>query len=152
VTPGRGGGVTYLDGNNLMGRIPGAGGRDGRLALLRHLGHHRVPRPCCVVFDGPPPARGARREESHGPVRILYAAPESADSVIRKRVRPGDIVVTDDFELQGSCRAAGARIVRGEDFLRSLKPRGGEKPEKPAGPAKGEVEELLALFGPEDPP
>lgn len=142
----RGGGITYIDGNNLMGGAHSGRGRDDRDRFLDELLKFRLPRPSCVVFDGPSPGnRGP--EGRRGPVRIIYAAPDSADTVLRKRVRPGDTVVTSDFALQGSCRAAGARILSGPDFLRNLKPLTRGASEKPSGVTESELEAWIALFG-----
>jgi hypothetical protein len=141
-----GGGITYLDGNNLMGGAPPDEGRDARDRFLDELLKFRLPKPSCVVFDGPPPRRG-NPSRTRGILRIIYAAPESADAVLRNRAGPGDTVVTSDFALQGSCRAAGARVLTGPEFLRSLRPLGGKTAEKPAGITESEVEAWMALFG-----
>lgn len=146
MPPPRGGGTTYIDGNNLMGGATGGVGRDGRDRFLEELLKFKLPKPSCVVFDGPPPANRSP-EGRRGHLKVLYAAPDSADTVLRKRVGPGDTVVTSDFALQGSCRAAGARVLSGPDFLRGLKPLTRGAPEKPSGITGAELEAWLALFG-----
>jgi len=141
-----GGGTTYLDGNNLMGGVRPGAGSDERDRFLEELLKYRLPKPSCVVFDGPPPRRG-NPERTRGFLRILYAAPETADTVLRNRAGPGDTVVTSDFSLQGSCRAAGARVLTAPEFLRGLKPLRGRTAEKPAGVTESEVEAWMSLFG-----
>jgi predicted RNA-binding protein with PIN domain len=141
-----GGGTTYLDGNNLMGGARQDSGRDERDKFLEELLKYRLPKPSCVVFDGPPPRQGSP-ERTRGVLKVIYAAPETADTVLRLRARPGDTVVTSDFALQGSCRAAGARVLTGNEFLRGLVPLGGKTAEKPAGVTDSEVEAWMALFG-----
>ena len=143
----RGGGTTYLDGNKLMGGFPSGAGSDGRVGFLGELAGFHIPKPCCVVFDGPPPAAARGAETQMQGFRVLFAANRSADSVILERVRPGDSVVTSDFALAGSCRAAGARVIGGREFLGSLRPRREPRTEKPSAVSAEEVAELLRHFG-----
>lgn len=130
-----------------MGGARPGDSRDDRERFLQELRRFRLPKPCCVVFDGPQPRSGGPGEVRMGSLRIIFGGSESADAVLRRRARPGDTVVTSDFALQGSCRAAGARVMRGPDFLRGLKPLAAHSGEKPASSTEAEMEEFLALFG-----
>lgn len=146
------GGTTYLDGNNIMGcSAPGRGPGD-RERFLGELLRFKLPRPCWVVFDGPPPHPGGRREGVVAGVRVLYSAPRKADAVLLERVRPGDLLVTRDRDLGHSAKARGARVMEPDDFLRGRSPMDAGPREKPEGLSAAELEFWNSIFGDGDPP
>ncbi len=136
----------YVDGNNLIGGGHGSRGEDARPLLVNRLLSLRMPRPCVVVFDGPPFAEGGGKS-SRGAFSLLFSGKRSADDVIAERLRKGDVVVTRDRELTLRARDRQARAVAPKEFLEGLRPlrvrpSGGEKPEP-----GGDVSEWLAIFG-----
>lgn len=138
--------TTILDGNNLLGMLRKGPKRAGdREHLLELLSRYRLPTPCLVVFDGPPPASSLHKAR-RGKVLIQYASPRKADDVISARVRPGDVVVTADRELALRCRDRRARILSPSSFMEGLKPRATAEGEKPAATSV-DVEEWLEFFG-----
>ncbi len=141
-----------LDGNNILGRLSPTPRTEGdREQLLHRLLRLRLPKPCTVVFDGPPPGPAVSPEFQMGGVRVVYAGGRSADDVILARVKPGDQVVTADRDLALRCRGRRARAQDPRSFMESLKPavvpRGGS--EKPSGDDV-DVQEWLQFFGTED--
>ena len=106
----------WFDGNNLIGQSAAAAAADPRprreflaaLAAYRRAGGGRL----LVFFDGDDPGRS----DLPPGVAVRYAAPESADAAIARRLReaarPGEItVVTNDLELGARCRRAGASTL-----------------------------------------
>lgn len=134
----------FLDGNNILGRAPEGAEDRSRERLLARFQGCRLPSPCVLVFDGPPP--GSARLGSRGRLAVVYSGSRTADEVILSRVKSGDHVVTDDRALALACRGRRARIQSSGEFLASLKPRGGAEPEKPGATAV-DVEEWLKVFG-----
>ncbi len=136
----------YIDGNNLIGGGRGGRGEDARPLLLNRLLSLRLPRPCVIVFDGPPFSEGGGMD-GHGAFRLLFSGGRSADDVIAERLRKGDVVVTRDRELGLRARDRQARAVAPKEFLEGLRPlrfgpSSGEKPEP-----GGDISEWLAIFG-----
>lgn len=138
----------YLDGNNLLSVALGTRKGGSRERLLLHLANYRLPSPCSVVFDGPPPREG-KGQRRMGRLSVVYAAPRSADDVIASRVRPKDVVVTGDRDLALRCRDKQAGVVSPREFLSGLKPLSGKRTEKPDA-TDVNVEEWLEIFGGED--
>jgi hypothetical protein len=145
------GGTTYLDGNNIMGFAAPSRGAGDRERFLGELLRFKLPRPCCVVFDGPSPSPGGRNEGVVAGVRVLYSAPRKADAVLLERVRPGDLLVTRDRDLGHSAKARGARVMDPDEFLGGLSPRGAGPREKPEGLSDAEMEFWNSVFGGEEP-
>jgi hypothetical protein len=138
----------YLDGNNLLSAAVGSRTGGARERLLVRLANFRLPSPCTVVFDGPPPPESKGRRRMGG-LSVVYCAPRSADEVILARVRPGDRVVTGDRDLALRCRDRQARVVPPQEFLSALKPAGRKDAEKPDATAV-DVQAWLKLFGGEE--
>lgn len=75
-----------------------------------------------VVFDGFPPVNTSLSDESLG-IEVVFSGSLSADERIQRLVdkaaNPKNlIVVTDDRQVQFSARAAGARVMGAEGFLK----------------------------------
>ncbi len=139
----------YLDGNNILGGGRSREGRDARPGLLNHLLSLRLPKPCVVVFDGPPFPQGAGLPATRGALRVLFSGARTADALIVERLRRGDTVVTRDRELGLRARDRQARPLSPEAFFGSVAPARGVSPsEKPAVP--GDLEEWLRIFGEKD--
>ena len=137
--------TTIIDGNNLLGMLRKGPKRAGdREHLLELLAGYRLPSPCLVVFDGPPPGSSLHRTR-RGKVLIQYASPRKADDVIFARARHGDVVVTADRELALRCRDRQAKVQSPSAFMDGLKPRAAAQGEKPAS-ASVDVEEWLEFF------
>lgn len=107
-----------VDGNNLMGRL-GGGTAEGLVKELADVARARRKK-LVVVFDGPPPAGGAKVQPL-GDLTIVYAAPRTADEEIVRRIQEsrdprGLTVVTDDRALAGAVAAAGARTVGTDSY------------------------------------
>ena len=135
----------FLDGNNLLSAVVGSRKGGARERLLVHLASFRLPSPCTVVFDGPPPLEG-RGQRRMGRLSVVYAAPRSADEAILARVRRGDRVVTGDRDLALRCRDRQAGVVSPQEFLSALKPVSEGRTEKPDATGV-DVEAWLKLFG-----
>ncbi len=152
-----------IDGHNLIGQglIPGIDlqQEDDEARLVRWL---RARQPnlrskMTVIFDGGIPG-GMSLALSGGGVTVIFAAQRrsNADRVIlnrvRKAARPQEIiVVTNDADLRAQVQRAGARLMRGDAFIRRL-----QRPLRQVGPAspkekpnlsKQEVDEFLQMFG-----
>lgn len=136
-----------LDGNNILGVATSAPRSQGdRERLLHRLLRYKLPRPCTVVFDGPPPGPAVASDFQMGSVRVTYSGNRSADDVILARARPGDVVVTADRDLAVRCRARRAKAAAPREFLAGLEPaaRGHER-EKPSDTAV-DVDEWMEFF------
>lgn len=136
----------YLDGNNLIGGGFGSRGEDRRPSLLNHLLAFRLPRPCVVVFDGPPFSEGGGVSGA-GAFRLIFSGSRKADDLIAERLRRGDTVVTRDRDLILRARDRQARAVAPKEFFEGLRPLRvrpscREKPEP-----GGDIAEWLAVFG-----
>jgi len=138
----------YLDGNNLLGVLGLRGPGDTRVLLVNRLLGMRLPKPCVLVFDGPP-AREVASGASGGGLRVLFSGARSADDLIAERLGRGDRVVTRDRELGLRARDRGARPVGPADFFADLRPArraaDGEKPQPGS-----DLEEWMRLFGGEE--
>lgn len=121
----------YLDGNNLAGSLGLRGAEDSRMALLNHLLKFRLPRPCVVVFDGPPAAESPLPRQ--GALRVVFSGKRTADDWIIEKVVRGDVVVTRDGELSRRVRDRQGRHTPPSEFMSSLKTsrerKSSEKPE-----------------------
>ncbi len=136
-----------LDGNNILGVASSAPRSEGdRERLLHRLLRYKLPRPCTIVFDGPPPRPAVSSDFQMGGVRVAYSGKRSADEVILARAKPGDIVVTADRDLALRCRSLRAKSAAPKEFLAGLKPsqRGHER-EKPSDTAV-DVDEWMEFF------
>ena len=104
-----------IDGTNVLHALARAGGPlpatavIGRLRALVPPGVNVV-----LVLDGSPPPGGIDRRLTSG-IEVRYAGRRSADALLIHLVgaaAAGTLVVTDDFALAGSLRAAGARTAQ----------------------------------------
>ena len=136
-----------LDGNNILGVASSAPRREGdRERLLHRLLRYRLPKPCAIVFDGPPPGAAVSPEFQIGGIRVAYSGNRTADDVILARARPGDTVVTADRDLAIRCRSLRARALDPRDFLNGLEPaRRGRETEKPSDTAV-DVDDWMEYF------
>jgi len=138
----------YLDGNNLLGALGLRGPGDTRVLLVNRLLGMRLPRPCVVVFDGPPAPEVTSASAGAG-LRVLFSGTRSADDLIAERVGRGDRVVTRDRELGLRARDREARPVAPAAFFADLKPaRRGSDGEKPL--PGSDLQEWMRLFGGEE--
>lgn len=117
-----------IDGYNLIHQTPelflAADLGQGRQALLLALGLYRKKRPhrLTVVFDGGQDLEPRRASVQGVPV-IFSGARLKADQVIVELARAqgsGATVITDDRELAGLCRAAGAEVIEARVFAARL--------------------------------
>ena len=137
--------MTYIiDGHNLIGVMPDIklGDPDDEVRLLERLRLYRSTREghsILAFFDGsdlpPNPAQvlGSRSHRLSSPgVEVRFSQPgETADDAIiaflQSQTQPGQYaVITNDTELAGRARAAGASALRASDFAPRLarrKPR-----------------------------
>ena len=142
--------VTYIiDGHNLIGVMPDIklGDPDDEVRLLERLRLYRASKAghnILAFFDGsdlppnPAQALGPRSNRLSSPgIEVHFSAPgQTADDAIvaflRGRTEPGQYaVITNDTELAGRARAAGASALRASDFA----PRLARRKPRPA-PAK----------------
>ncbi len=137
----------FLDGNNILGVATASPRSEGdRERLLHRLLRLHLPRPCTVVFDGPPPGPAVAAEFQMGGARVAYSGTRTADDLILGRVRPGDTVVTADRDLATRCRGKRAKSVDPKTFLKDLAPAPSEaEPEKPAA-SSVDVDEWMDYF------
>ena len=142
-----------LDGTNILGVATSAPRSEGdREKLLHDLLRLRLPRPCTIVFDGPPPGPAVSSDFQMGGARVVYSGNRSADEVILSKVRPGDQVVTADRDLAIRCRGRRAKTVDPRTFLSGLKsPRSERGQEKPAATSV-DVDEWMDYFGHKEEP
>ena len=136
-----------LDGNNILGVASSAPRSEGdRERLLHRLLRYKLPKPCTIVFDGPPPGPAVSSDFQMGGVRVAYSGNRSADEVILSRARPGDVVVTADRDLAIRCRSLRAKAAAPKEFLAGLKPASrGQEREKPSDTAV-DVDEWMEFF------
>ena len=143
----------WFDGNNLIGQSAAAAAADPRprreflaaLAAYRRAGGGRL----LAFFDGDDPWWSSLPPG----VAVRYAAPESADEAIVRRLRettrPAEItVVTNDLELGARCRRAGASILDWAAFAAKMRfhpPRPGRTRERSEEAV--DVEEWMRWFG-----
>ncbi len=150
--------MPYLvDGHNLIGQMPGFSLADpddeAKLVQLLKRFAARRKKKVAVIFDKGSP--GGRSSLSGAWVEVRFAsASSSADVLIRRKVReikdaPNWTVVTSDGEVAAAARQRGARVMASAEFAAALRvaPAGPDKRE--AGLSKEEVDEWLAVFGPE---
>lgn len=130
----------YIDGNNLALFIFGKNEKtDIRTKLLNHLLRFKIPKLTTVVFDG----FESINETSKGDFNILFSKNRSADQIIIERIKKGDVVVTNDRELQTKCKLKGGKTISIGDFLTGLKPKV-EESEKPL--STSDIDEWMKIF------
>ena len=130
----------YIDGNNLAVFIFGKNEKtDVRTKLLNHLLRFKIPKLTTVVFDG----FESINETSKGDFNILFSKNRSADQIIIERIKKGDVVVTNDRELQTKCKFKGGKAISIGDFLTGLKPKV-EESEKPL--FTSDIDEWIKIF------
>jgi predicted RNA-binding protein with PIN domain len=107
---------------------------DQRQCLVRYIENHRpqgsLNNPVTIVFDGQAGIGSGVRAQ---PVSVVFSQDETADDLIRKMVagssvKKSTVVVTDDRQVQISCRALGANIQSVSAFMRF--PKAGSRPAK----------------------
>ncbi len=103
-----------VDGTNLLHALARDGGRLPAAALIGRIRAFVPPGVAVtIVLDGPPAPGATERRVTSG-IEVRHANRRSADDVLRDlvAVEPQTaLVVTDDRELAGSVRAAGARVT-----------------------------------------
>lgn len=143
----------WVDGNNLMHELGAGGSPDGARVTVDRV--REVAGRCGgryqLVFDGPP-SGGFASDTDLGDVKVRFSGKRAADDVILGFLRQqaqvrGVTVVTADRALASSCRALGATVVSGREFLRSA-PSHGAPPRRPAGgkPTHVDVREWEEFF------
>ncbi len=142
----------WFDGNNLIGQSAATARADrrARRAFLDKLSsyHRSGGGRFLVYFDGDDPGRSA----SPAGVAVRYSAPASADEAILRRLReiqyPSEvIVVTNDRELMGRCRDAGASALDWREFSSKMESRFSRRKPGKTPQEKVDVEEWLRYFG-----
>ncbi len=113
-----------IDGYNLLHRLPGFSGAQGRRALLLALKIYRDQKrhKLTLVFDGGPDPQPTRASEQGIPI-IQSGGEKSADDIIAEmaaRHGPGITVVTDDRELAQRCQAHGSQVIACWEFSEPL--------------------------------
>jgi predicted RNA-binding protein with PIN domain len=151
-----------IDGNNLMyAYAEVAGPAIGRQHLCEVVARWacRSPAAVVIVFDGPPPPSGVRRQMQYDALEILFGEGRTADEVIEDLVEraasPSNVcIVTSDRALAAAGRHRRCRWIRSQDFVRMLAAPPAPPPAKPAGrsekpetQAPGEVDAWLRQFG-----
>ncbi|MCY2932374.1 MAG: NYN domain-containing protein [Planctomycetota bacterium] len=139
-----------IDGNNLLFALAQAGvyvERGGLAQLLEGLAA-RENQHVTVVFDGPERAGSPRDELADVRVRIVYAAPRTADEVIEARIVADSAprlvtVVSSDREILAAAHRRRCRGLSSELFTRHLL----HKPQPPAPP---EAAQRQGHLGPEE--
>ncbi|MFH1876050.1 MAG: NYN domain-containing protein [Candidatus Omnitrophota bacterium] len=111
-----------IDGFNLVHKIASVrASPTPHQGLLDYLKHHRLTGTgsvgVTVVFDGSPAQTG-----TPGHIRVLYSGRGSADDVIKRLLDEAGknshtIVVSDDREVRGYARAAGAGLFGTGAFI-----------------------------------
>lgn len=148
--------MMYLvDGNNVMGQVPGwhrdkAGARRALIqALARFVSVRRTK--VSVVFDGSPDEEFPEGLRYKG-VTILYAKPGSdADSRIRDMVEKSSrsrdiVVVSSDKALVSTVSHRGAQVLSSFKFRGMLDEAHKRLPEKPAENEPVNLDEWLDIF------
>lgn len=153
-----------LDGNNILGQIPGRSRLDPshRRELASRISRWCEARRCraSLYFDGAP-LEGWRGAIHYGPLSVLHSGGgRSADEAILQAVassrRPGDLrVVTSDRALSERCRRMGASTSPVREFRTLLNRSGGAAGAgsgKPDRVTPGEVARYLEIFGASEEP
>ncbi len=155
--------MAYLvDGNNLMHALIGERGGPGRQGLVSLLAAlvergERVH----VVFDGPPPPEGMRRQIASSGVRVSYSRSRTADDLLAELIAADSgprelVVVSSDREVRRSARRRRCHTRTSESFAKTLRSAAGrspgqgrssEPPEKTAGLSPEQTAEWLREFG-----
>ncbi len=147
-----------IDGHNLIGQLPSLSlaypDDEAKLLQLLVRYHWHKKQPITVIFDpGELRAHGPKLRPPPG-ITVIYAPPGSdADAVLIDRIqrhsRPRTLtVVSSDRAVVAAARAAGAKVIKAQDFARELM-RAPEKTESEPGekpPSSEEVQEWLDLF------
>lgn len=140
-----------IDGNNLMHKIPHI--KDSREAVVEAV-KSRVQKNVIFVFDG-------HGEDS---VNIRYSGDKKADDIIRQyiEVNSGNTdltVVSSDTDITGLAKACACRVIKSEDFWKSISANDGVTPdknvnqlyqydddEKPGGMSRKDMKEFKKYF------
>jgi hypothetical protein len=108
----------FIDGNNLgMYLFKKNEGADVRAQVLNFLLSRKIPRMTTVVFDG----FNFCSENEKGLISVIFSKKRKADEVIIEKVCKGDIVVTNDRELQSKCKIKGAKVWEIAAFISNAK-------------------------------
>ncbi|MGB9598787.1 MAG: NYN domain-containing protein [Minisyncoccales bacterium] len=130
----------FIDGNNLgLYLYKEKHGCDVRAKVLNFLSSKKIPKMITVVFDG----FNFRSENEKGSISIIFSKKRKADEVIIEKICKGDIVVTNDRELQSKCRTKGAIIVEIASFISNVQSKL-ETKEKPI--YEPDVEGWMKIF------
>lgn len=151
--------MPYLvDGNNVMFALAQAGvdaGR-GRLTAMLEALAARENQAVAVVFDGAEKLTSPHDERLDVRVKVLYAAPRTADEVIEERIA-GDTaphrltVVSSDHEIRNAAHRRRCRTMDSLAFAHHLlhppaRPAGDE-PGRQGGLGPEETQRWLKEFG-----
>lgn len=122
-------GHVVIDGNNLLHAMHAhapvaAVGRETMVKIIERWAKRHTD-DVTLVFDGPAPKGGLRKQMSSRRIDVQFAAPQSADDVIIalvKRVsRPDTVcVVTDDTAIRYEARQRRCRHTDNVTFVREL--------------------------------
>lgn len=110
----------FIDGNNLgmyLFRVKEED--DVRAKVLNFLLNHKIQKMTTVVFDG----FNFCSENEKGLLSVIFSKKRSADEVIVEKICKGDIVITNDRELQSKCRAKGAKVLEIQSFIATTEPK-----------------------------
>ena len=150
-----------IDGHNLIPRIPGLSLRDidDELRLVELLQDYcqRSWKQVEVFFDNAPPGQSGVRTFGSVKARFIREG-KTADRAIQEKLEKlgrsarNWTVVSSDRQVQAAARAARARVLSADEFLREMRQL--EKPEDKlegeAGPGQlspEEIDDWLKLFG-----
>ncbi|MCX7830322.1 MAG: hypothetical protein N2445_04605 [Acidobacteria bacterium] len=104
----------FIDGNNLgLFLFKEKKGADARSAILNFLLTRKIPKASIIVFDGFPFCS----ESDKGQLSIIFSKKRKADEIILEKIKRGDIIVSNDRELQYKCKTKGAKICDLNTFL-----------------------------------
>lgn len=118
----------FVDGNNLGHFLFGKkSNEDIYNKTINFLLTKRIPSDTTVVFDG----FATLTENEKGRLKVLFSKKRKADEVIIEKISKGDVVVTNDIDLQRKCRLKRAKVLDIHSFMSSTIERKVEDNEKP---------------------
>ncbi len=119
----------FVDGNNLGHFLFGKkSNEDIYNKTINFLLTRRISSDTTVVFDGFP----TLTENEQGILKVHFSKNRKADKVIIEKISNGDVVVTNDIDLQIKCRLKRAKVLDICAFMSQIerKAADNEKPQK----------------------